>query len=116
MMTDEQRAQIKQLIEQSIREIEESIPRLQERMAPVSPDSAIGRLSRTDSMMNAGTVGLALKDAQSRLARLRKRLLKIDDSDFDRCGVCMQEISMERLIAVPDRGVCPQCLTKMSKR
>lgn len=115
MLTPEQRAEIKALIERTIAELEESIPRLKERVGPVEPDAAIGRLSRTDSMINAGTVGLALQDAQTRLNRLRNRLEKIDQQDFDRCPMCQTDLSWERLLAVPDRGVCAACLTKARK-
>ncbi len=116
MMTPEQLSQLRILIEERIVELEESIPRLEERVAPVAPDVAIGRLSRTDSMMNAGTVGLALKDARERLTRLRNRLKRIDDESFSLCGLCGKEIGLDRLLAVPDRGVCKACLQSVSRR
>lgn len=116
MITDEQRADLRALIERNIAELEVSIPRMREQMAPVAPDSAIGRLSRTDSMMNAGTVGLALKDAQARLTRLRNRLERIDDPEIDRCSICRKELGLQRLFAVPDRGMCTDCLSKATKK
>lgn len=116
MISAGERAQVRQLIEQTIAELEESIPRMEERMGPVSPDSAIGRLSRTDSMINAATVGMALKDTRSRLNRLRNRLLRIDAADFDRCALCGDDLSLARLMAVPDRGVCAACLDKQAGR
>lgn len=115
MLTPEQRSEIKALIEERIAELEANIPRLEERVAPVSPDSAIGRLSRTDSMMNAGTVGLALKDSRTKLTRLRNRLAALDNPDFDQCGFCNNPIGWERLLAAPDRGICAPCLNQKRK-
>lgn len=115
MITAEQRAELKALIEARIAELEESIPRLRERTAPVAPDVAIGRLSRTDSMMNAGTAAIALKDSESRLTRLRNRLAKIDSPNFDKCGLCESQIEWGRLIAALDRGICPTCLAQAKK-
>jgi len=115
-MTAEQREQIKELIEAQIAQLEVSTAHMREKLGPVSPDSSIGRLSRTDSMMNAGTVGLALKDANARLTRLRNRLDRVEDETFDQCALCGKTIGMERLLAVPDRGICKECLNKTQKK
>jgi DnaK suppressor protein len=115
MITDSQRAELKALIIARIAELEESIPRLRERTAPVSPDAAIGRLSRTDSMINAGTAAIALKDSESRLVRLKNRLEKILSKDFDKCGLCGNQIEWGRLVAALDRGICPTCLASAKK-
>ncbi len=115
MITDIQRAELKALIETRIAELEESIPRLRERTAPVAPDVAIGRLSRTDSMMNAGTASIALRDSEMRLLRLRARLEKIASKDFDKCGLCGNQIEWGRLVAALDRGICPTCLASAKK-
>lgn len=66
-------------------------------------------------MMNAGTVGLVLKESLARLTRLRNRLQKIDEPDFDQCAMCGGQLTMERLRAVPDRGICAVCFTKVSQ-
>jgi len=115
MITNSQRAELKALIEERIAELEESIPGLRERTAPVAPDVAIGRLSRTDSMINAGTAAIALKEAEARLLRLRNRLAKIDSPDFDQCGLCGTQFEWGRLIAALDRGICPKCLSSAKK-
>lgn len=112
MLTEELKAEIKALIEERIAELEANVETLRERVQPVEPDVAIGRLSRTDSMINAGTAGLALKDAQNKLTRLRNRLERIDDPAFNQCSLCNTELTPERLRAAPDRGVCAKCLQK----
>ncbi len=116
MLTENDRSRIKTLMEEQIAELEKSIPELRERSAPVSPDQAIGRLSRTDSMMNAGTVGLALKEARARLNRLRNRIDRVEDPEFDQCALCGEEIPLERLLVAPDRGVCPRCLSNLQRK
>ncbi|MDK2973213.1 MAG: DnaK suppressor protein [Candidatus Sumerlaeota bacterium] len=111
MITEQERAELKTLMIDRIAELEASIARLRERVETVSPDSAIGRLSRLDSMINAGTVNQAIHDSQAKLTRLRNRLERIADADFDQCRMCGQPLSIERLRAAPDRGVCTTCLS-----
>ncbi|MBX3729136.1 MAG: TraR/DksA family transcriptional regulator [Candidatus Sumerlaeia bacterium] len=110
MLTPKERKTVKAAIEAAIVEAEAMIEDLRTRAAPVSPDSAIGRLSRMDSMVNAGTARMALDQAEKKLSRLHARLDRIDDANFDVCGVCAGQLPMARLLAAPDRGVCVACL------
>lgn len=115
MISDQQRDEIKLIIINSIEELELSQRHLRERLETVAPDSSIGRLSRMDSMVNKGTVEMALSENQKKLTRLRGKLERIDDSNFGMCASCGVEIPMERLRAAPDRGVCKDCLNQMKK-
>lgn len=110
MLTAEQREEIRALIEQEIAKLEESVERLRERLEVVAPDVAIGRLSRLDSMVNQGTAEMALGDAQKKLNRLMDKRARVDDPNFGRCARCEEWISIERLRAAPDRGVCVKCM------
>jgi DnaK suppressor protein len=93
-----------------IKELEASVISLKERMETVSPDLAIGRISRMDSLVNQGTVEMALAEESKKLNRLRDRIQRLDDPDFGRCALCNEWIPIERLKAAPDRGVCVPCM------
>ncbi len=110
MLTAEQREEIRALIKSEIAHLEESTESLQQRLGTVEPDVAIGRLSRMDSLVNKGTVEMALAEELKKLKRLRDKLPRVDDPDFGICARCDGEISIERLRAAPDRGVCMTCL------
>lgn len=110
------REEIRAILLDEIADLTASIGRLQERLAPVEPDTAIGRISRTDAMMNAGTVSVALRESQARLSRLRQSLARVDRSDFGVCQMCGQTIHIERLRVVPDATVCVPCMNNAAKR
>lgn len=95
---------------EEIRKLRESVQSLRAQTQPEGPDSAVGRLSRMDSLVNKGTAELALGDVQKRLIRLEGKLERIDDPDFGRCAQCDEWIPMSRLRAAPDRGICVSCL------
>ena len=116
MLSPDQRSEIEQLIFAQIDELEASIQHMLERLAPVEPDVAIGRLSRMDSLVNKGTLEMSVAESQKRLNRLRDKLTRVHDADFGQCGMCGEMISLERLRAAPDRGVCVSCLQKNQKR
>lgn len=113
MLTTEEREEIRALIIAKITEYEKEVANLREASQSVEPDVAIGRLSRLDSMINAGTAQMALKDAQNKLNRLRNRLQKVDEPTFDQCGLCGGLLTMDRFRAAPDRGICAPCLQKL---
>ena len=112
MLKPKEREELRRLIVEQIANMEESIRSLQEIMIPVSPDAAIGRISRMDSLVNQGTAELALNDAQKRIGRLRDKLTKIDDPDFGKCAGCGEWIPIDRLRAAADKGVRMACMKK----
>lgn len=110
MLTDEQRQQMKELIQKQIRDTEEMLASLRDGLESLAPDAAVGRLGRMDAMVNQSTLEKSFASSQSRLTRLGNRLARIDDPKFDLCGRCTKPIAFERLLAAPDRGTCTQCL------
>lgn len=112
VLSAQEREELRAIIEQEILSLEEQLGGMKEKMQPVEPDAAIGRLSRLDSMVNQGTVEMAATELIKRLARLRDKLTRVDDKDFGKCGVCGKWITMERLRLSPDRGICVKCLQK----
>jgi DnaK suppressor protein len=110
MLNTKQREEIRALIESVIAEQETMIEHLQETTAANEEDSSVGRLSRMDTLVNRGTNEMMVDNARKRIERLRNRLAKIDDADFDKCGKCGTKLTIQRLRAAPDRGVCATCL------
>ena len=77
---------------------------------PVSPDVAIGRLSRLDTMLNQGVAKTSLGQARARVRRLREALVRLDeDPDFGHCVECGDPIPIARLLALPESERCVDC-------
>ncbi len=108
-MTPAEKKQIKQKIESEISETEEDILSLEERVKPVSPDSAIGRLSRMDAIGNLNINKASLSQAKQKLIQLKAALERIDDPEFGICRECEEPIPLGRILIMPGSILCVRC-------
>jgi DnaK suppressor protein len=96
-------------IDARLLEIDEELAMLEQDTRAIEPDTAIGRLSRYDSMQMQS---IAL-DARQRLrdehVRLREALKRIGAGTYGLCLRCERDIPMARLEAQPDAVVCVDC-------
>ncbi|MGK0186215.1 MAG: DnaK suppressor protein [Verrucomicrobiales bacterium] len=78
-------------------------------VAPISPDKAIGRLSRLDSMQIQEIAKDAQRRREKRIQDLKRALERMDAGSFGMCERCSQWIDFERLEAQPEALICGQC-------
>ena len=91
------------------RELNEQLARSQDEARPVSPDNAIGRLSRVDAMQSQ-QMRLAMQQAdERRLQRVKQALRFLDEGRYGICVKCGEEIGEKRLSVVPESVLCIQC-------
>ena len=76
---------------------------------PVSPDDAIGRLSRMDAIQNQSITDAALRKAEEKLVLLHKMESRLDDPDLGNCQRCGTAIPMQRLLLIPQSEFCVRC-------
>ena len=74
---------------------------LQEGSRPVSPDNAIGRLSRMEAINDQNMVKANLRTTEARIGRLKQTLNHMDDEDFGLCAQCEEPIPFGRLLLIP---------------
>ena len=111
-MTDEDRLKLKEKILLEIDSIKVNIQSLEESSKPVSPDNAIGRLTRMDAINAKSIHEASLNSARIRLSKLERALRKIHDPDF---GICMQgeeSIPSGRIMIMPEATLCVRCAEK----
>ncbi len=75
----------------------------------VSPDNAIGRLSRLDSMQMQEMALDAQRRREARIRQLQEALERMDSGDYGTCALCHQTIEYERLSTYPEATVCGRC-------
>lgn len=80
---------------------------------PISPDSAIGRLTRMEAISSKSINEAALKKAIETRDKLRRALDDIDDPDFGFCRGCDRPIPAERLMILPETDLCVQCAQEL---
>ncbi len=78
----------------------------------VSPDVAIGRLSRLDSMQMQQMSLAAQRRLREEMENLRMALGRIDAGRYGSCELCGKDISRERLEYQPAAVSCVPCLNR----
>jgi len=111
-MTDVERKNFKKRIIETIAEMEEKIAKQAESVKPISPENAIGRVSRMDAINNKGVADAAMRQAKRKLASLKVALTKIDSPNFGNCTRCERPIQPARLMYMPESSQCVRCAAR----
>ena len=109
MLTDAQRQQIRNKILAEIESSTNLIASLQEGSKPVSPDNAIGRLSRMEAINDQNMVKANLRATEARVSRLKLTLDQVNEEDFGLCAQCEEPIVFGRLLLIPESKTCVHC-------
>lgn len=108
-MTNEQRAELKQKISAALEDTKLAISELEELTKPISPENAIGRVSRMDAINNKSINEAALTQAKAKLDKLQFAAKKVDEPEFGICKRCQTDIPMGRLLLMPESLFCVRC-------
>ncbi|MDT8413400.1 MAG: TraR/DksA C4-type zinc finger protein [Vicingaceae bacterium] len=108
-MKDDKKIVLKEKILSTIKEIEKKIEELKEVTKPISPENAIGRVSRMDAINNKSVNEASLRVAEEKLKKLNLALAKINDKGFGICVRCNQPIPEGRLMIMPESITCVSC-------
>lgn len=111
-MDEKQKQELKIKILEQIESLKKDIASLAEATRPISPDNAIGRISRMEAINAKSVNEKALTNAKARMNGLMRALDNIGDPDFGYCAICDEEIPMGRIMLVPESGVCVKCAQK----
>ena len=109
MLNKAQRDELKQKIKSEIASTRSLIIDLKEAGRPVSPDNAIGRLSRMEAINDQNMVKANLRTAEMRLPRLEQALDAIEEETFGLCQQCEEPIPFGRLLLIPEAASCIHC-------
>ena len=112
-MDNQQKEMLKGHIQQRIEDIKENITSYRALIHPISPDNAIGRLTRMEAINSKSINEAALNKAKQTLLKLERALMIIDNSDFGLCRECEEPIPLARLMIVPESDLCVQCAHAM---
>jgi DnaK suppressor protein len=96
-------------IDSRIISLSEEIEELKELVKPISPENAIGRISRMDAINNKSVNEASLRAKQAMLSNLNSAKSRIDDNDFGICLKCGLPIPEGRLILMPQARKCVNC-------
>lgn len=108
-MKQEERKLLKKQIKEKIKKQTLEIAQLEESAQPVSPENAIGRISRMDAINNKGVLEASIRNRKRKLGKLQLALSKIDNPDFGICSRCKNPIQPQRVILMPESDKCVNC-------
>lgn len=111
-MDDDGRAELKKQIIEEIEVQKHLIESFTETSKPVSPDNAIGRLTRKEAINCQNISEASLNSAQAKLVKLEKALSKVDMPDFGVCVRCANPIPKGRILLMPENVLCVSCAEK----
>ncbi|MCK5678883.1 MAG: TraR/DksA C4-type zinc finger protein [Flavobacteriaceae bacterium] len=101
--------EIEERIIQEIKNTKNLIIELKELTSPISPDCAIGRISRMDAINNKTINEAALRKAENKLKGLKLAHQNMNDADFGKCARCNNEIPLGRILLMPHSRFCVHC-------
>ena len=96
-------------IREEIKKTEAQILHYRELTKPISPENAIGRISRMDAINNKSINESALRKSEERLHNLQKVMEKGGTKDFGICLRCKKPIPVGRLMIRPESLYCVNC-------
>ncbi|MCF8069672.1 MAG: TraR/DksA C4-type zinc finger protein [Desulfobacterales bacterium] len=109
MLSNEDLKILKQKISEAIKQTGLDIKSLREATKPVSPDNAIGRLTRMEAIQSKHMNEAALCSVEKKRSLLKDALNNIDDPDFGICKRCEEPIPIGRIMLMPETTLCVNC-------
>ena len=113
-MENKEKAKLKANIEEKLIAIKEDIASYELLTKPVSPDNAIGRLTRMEAINSKSINESVLRKARDTRSQLERALAKIDNPNFGLCRECDEPIPSARLMVLPETDLCVKCAENMS--
>ena len=108
-MIPDDKIDIETQIKEKILKLEQEIISLKDLTQPISPDCAIGRVSRMDAINNKSINEAAFRLKQTQLKALEYASNHIGDANFGKCVKCGQEIPLGRIMLMPESKKCVTC-------
>ena len=103
----------KNLIIEHSNTVDDDIERLKVLSKPVSPDNAIGRLTRMEAINDKSVNDAAIEKLKLRKYQLKDALRRVEyDDDYGLCLKCEEEIPSKRMEIMPESVMCVACINQ----
>lgn len=103
-------AELRDELDRQLRRLERSMAVTETAMEPVKLDqTAVGRLSRIDSLQNQGLTRNLQEREKVKLAHIQEAFGRIEEGTYGLCVSCGGPIPFERLYVMPETPTCAAC-------
>lgn len=113
-MNPDKRQEIKRAIIKKMDTLKKNIEAFGNLSKPVSPDNAIGRLTRMEAINSRSINEASLAKSKQTLKSLKKALDSIESPEFGFCLHCEEPIAHKRLMVMPEASLCVACAEKFT--
>lgn len=108
-MTKKEKREVVERIHLELKKTKAEIIDLKELTQPISPENAIGRVSRMDAINNKGINDNRLRLAENKIKKLNHALANSQSENFGSCSRCDGDIQIGRLMLLPESSFCVRC-------
>lgn len=109
-LTRDQVATLTADLDRELRKLERSMRTTEEALRPVKLDqTAVGRLSRIDSLQNQGLTRNLQEREQAKLGQIVAAFERLEAGAYGICVECGGAIRFERLEVFPETPTCAAC-------
>jgi DnaK suppressor protein len=115
-LTEEQQAELFQLLQELKTDIENVLQSSSESRRIVDLDQPIGRLSRMDALQQQAMARASHEALKRRLVLIESALRALRLERYGECRNCEEPIGYQRLKARPESPLCLDCQAQMEKR
>ena len=112
-MNTKEKELIRQKMTEQLTVVQARIETFRELSKPVSPDNAIGRITRMEAINSKNINEASLAKSVQTLNKLKKAITLIDNPDFGNCMNCEEPIPYKRLMIMPETSFCVSCASRI---
>ena len=111
-MTEEEQQHVKRRLEALAQEIKATLALADPAKESITPDKAIGRLTRMEAIQAQAMSAEGRRRQEARLRQVGDALDRIDQGTYGSCTRCGDAIPHGRLEFMPDAPLCMSCATR----
>ncbi|MFO7893176.1 MAG: TraR/DksA family transcriptional regulator [Longimicrobiales bacterium] len=109
-LTTDQIEELTAELDRAVKKLERSMRTTEEAMRPVELDqTAVGRLSRIDSLQNQGLTRNLQEREQAKLGQIVTAFQRMEEGTYGVCTECGGAIPFARLQVFPETPTCTAC-------
>ena len=112
-MTQQQKQELKNIIQTEIETLSTEITNIQTSLQPIKKDCSLDSIDHKMLKQDQNINIQRYEVAKARLNRLKAAHLNIDNKEYGVCQECEEDINIERLKLIPESKYCVRCMNEL---
>ena len=112
-MTQEEKQELKTIIQAEIKNLTDEIATIQISLQPIKKDCSLDSIDHKMLKQDQNINIQRYEVAKVRLNKLKAAYLTIDNKEYGICQECEEYINIERLKLIPESTYCVACMNEL---